>query len=192
MARSQNLKNRGRLVLTVTIWGGGWQFLMCVNIYFILYLGMEINRSVTERHSTGYLLNTISNILSTLWNFGPDTILEKKCNSRHILIEMYLCYSSPLDTLRQRHKGKATLSKKKAEKDKKSTSIYRRLSVGMWVNISFKSLLITVMIFFLWTNTDCLLSSGMDLGGDNVLWLTGCTAVAGRSSARTCWCFSVS
>ncbi|XP_041802721.1 inositol 1,4,5-triphosphate receptor associated 2 [Chelmon rostratus] len=36
--------------------------------------------------------------------------------------------TSPLDTLRQRHKGKSALSKKKADKDKKSTSIYRRLS----------------------------------------------------------------
>lgn len=36
------------------------------------------------------------------------------------------------------------------------------------------------------------LSSGMDPRGDNVLWFTGCTAAAGRSSVFTCWCFSVS
>ncbi|KAF1390556.1 hypothetical protein PFLUV_G00059270 [Perca fluviatilis] len=35
---------------------------------------------------------------------------------------------SPLETLRQRHKGKAALSKKKADKDKKSANIYRQLS----------------------------------------------------------------
>ncbi|CAK6951372.1 inositol 1%2C4,5-triphosphate receptor associated 1 [Scomber scombrus] len=38
--------------------------------------------------------------------------------------------NSPLDTLRQRHKSKAALSKKKAEKDKKTTNIHRQLSVG--------------------------------------------------------------
>ncbi|XP_031138639.1 inositol 1,4,5-triphosphate receptor associated 2 [Sander lucioperca] len=37
---------------------------------------------------------------------------------------------SPLETLRQRHKGKAALSKKKADKDKKSTNIYRQLSAS--------------------------------------------------------------
>ncbi|XP_074500609.1 uncharacterized protein LOC141772950 [Sebastes fasciatus] len=37
----------------------------------------------------------------------------------------------PLDTLRQRHKDKATLSKKKADKDKKSVNNYRRLSGSM-------------------------------------------------------------
>ncbi|XP_034393570.1 uncharacterized protein LOC117733788 [Cyclopterus lumpus] len=36
----------------------------------------------------------------------------------------------PLDTLRQRHKGKSALSKKKADKDKKSSNIYRRLSMS--------------------------------------------------------------
>ncbi|XP_034552755.1 lymphoid-restricted membrane protein [Notolabrus celidotus] len=38
--------------------------------------------------------------------------------------------NSPLDTLRQRHKNKSVLSKKKAEKDKKSVNIYRRISGG--------------------------------------------------------------
>nr|XP_033485820.1 lymphoid-restricted membrane protein isoform X2 [Epinephelus lanceolatus] len=38
--------------------------------------------------------------------------------------------SSSMDTLRHRHKGKAELSKKKAEKDKKSTNIYQQLSVS--------------------------------------------------------------
>lgn len=52
-------------------------------------------------------------------NFALD-----KCNCVCIRV----CFSSPLDTLRQRHKGKSALSKKKADKDKKSTSIYRRLS----------------------------------------------------------------
>ncbi|XP_028439874.1 lymphoid-restricted membrane protein [Perca flavescens] len=37
---------------------------------------------------------------------------------------------SPLETLRQRHKGKAALSKKKADKDKKSANIYRQLSAS--------------------------------------------------------------
>ncbi|XP_070825187.1 inositol 1,4,5-triphosphate receptor associated 2 [Chaetodon trifascialis] len=37
---------------------------------------------------------------------------------------------SPLDTLRQRHRSKSALSKKKADKDKKSSNIYRRLSAG--------------------------------------------------------------
>ncbi|KAM7412008.1 hypothetical protein PAMA_021804 [Pampus argenteus] len=36
--------------------------------------------------------------------------------------------NSPLDTLRQRHKGKAVLSKKKADKDKKTTDIYQQIS----------------------------------------------------------------
>ncbi|XP_034445625.1 lymphoid-restricted membrane protein [Hippoglossus hippoglossus] len=36
----------------------------------------------------------------------------------------------PLDTLRQRHKGKAVLSKKKLDKEKKRTNIFRRISVG--------------------------------------------------------------
>ncbi|XP_051281373.1 inositol 1,4,5-triphosphate receptor associated 2 [Dicentrarchus labrax] len=40
--------------------------------------------------------------------------------------------TSPLDTLRQRHKGKSALSKKKSDKDKKSSSIYRRLSAGTY------------------------------------------------------------
>ncbi|KAE8293403.1 Lymphoid-restricted membrane protein Jaw1 Processed lymphoid-restricted membrane protein [Larimichthys crocea] len=38
--------------------------------------------------------------------------------------------SSPLDTLRQRHKGKSASSKKKADKDKKSANIFRRVSAG--------------------------------------------------------------
>ncbi|KAI3357393.1 hypothetical protein L3Q82_015826, partial [Scortum barcoo] len=38
--------------------------------------------------------------------------------------------NSPLDTLWQRHKSKAALSKKKAGKDKKSVDIYGRLSAG--------------------------------------------------------------
>ncbi|XP_071332181.1 inositol 1,4,5-triphosphate receptor associated 2 [Trachinotus anak] len=38
----------------------------------------------------------------------------------------------PLDTLRQRHKGKGVLSKKKLDKDKKSTNIYRRISAGTY------------------------------------------------------------
>ncbi|KAF0036333.1 hypothetical protein F2P81_011645 [Scophthalmus maximus] len=37
---------------------------------------------------------------------------------------------SPLDTVRQRRKGKAALSKKKSDKDKKRTNIYRRISAG--------------------------------------------------------------
>ncbi|KAG7220722.1 hypothetical protein INR49_017836 [Caranx melampygus] len=36
----------------------------------------------------------------------------------------------PLDTLRQRHKGRAALSKKKLDRDKKSTNICRRISSG--------------------------------------------------------------
>ncbi|KAM8863839.1 uncharacterized protein AB9W97_018461 isoform 1-T1 [Spinachia spinachia] len=36
--------------------------------------------------------------------------------------------TSPVDTLRQRHKGKAALSRKKADKDKKGTGAYRRPS----------------------------------------------------------------
>ncbi|XP_060913627.1 inositol 1,4,5-triphosphate receptor associated 2 isoform X2 [Labrus mixtus] len=40
--------------------------------------------------------------------------------------------SSPLEPLRQRHKSKAALSKKKVEKDKKSVNIYRQLSGGMY------------------------------------------------------------
>ncbi|XP_023283196.1 lymphoid-restricted membrane protein-like [Seriola lalandi dorsalis] len=38
--------------------------------------------------------------------------------------------NTPLDTLRQRHKGKAVLSKKKLDKDKRSASIYRQISAG--------------------------------------------------------------
>ncbi|CAJ1085309.1 lymphoid-restricted membrane protein [Xyrichtys novacula] len=44
--------------------------------------------------------------------------------------------SSPLDTLRQRHKNKSALSKKKAEKDKKSVNIYRRLSGSTYSSLS--------------------------------------------------------
>ncbi|XP_029994683.1 serine/arginine repetitive matrix protein 2-like [Sphaeramia orbicularis] len=38
--------------------------------------------------------------------------------------------NSPMDTLRQRHRSKATLSKKKAEREKKNPNIYRQLSAG--------------------------------------------------------------
>ncbi|XP_034065424.1 lymphoid-restricted membrane protein [Gymnodraco acuticeps] len=38
--------------------------------------------------------------------------------------------NSPLGTLRQRHKGKAALSKKKADKDKKKTNVCRQLSIS--------------------------------------------------------------
>uniref|UniRef100_A0A671YJD2 Si:ch211-163l21.11 n=2 Tax=Sparus aurata TaxID=8175 RepID=A0A671YJD2_SPAAU len=38
--------------------------------------------------------------------------------------------NSSLDTLRQRHKGKSALSKKKADRDKKSTNVLRRFSLG--------------------------------------------------------------
>ncbi|KAF3860376.1 hypothetical protein F7725_000631, partial [Dissostichus mawsoni] len=38
--------------------------------------------------------------------------------------------NSPLDTLRQRHKGKAALSKKKGDKDKKKTNVCRQLSIS--------------------------------------------------------------
>ncbi|KAM6981973.1 uncharacterized protein LKV04_012664 [Tautogolabrus adspersus] len=40
--------------------------------------------------------------------------------------------NSPLESLRQRHKSKAALSKKKVEKDKKNVNIYRQLSGGMY------------------------------------------------------------
>ncbi|XP_069382017.1 inositol 1,4,5-triphosphate receptor associated 2 isoform X2 [Paralichthys olivaceus] len=36
----------------------------------------------------------------------------------------------PVDSLRQRHKGKAVLSKKKSDKEKKRTNIYRQISAG--------------------------------------------------------------
>nr|XP_020476371.1 protein MRVI1-like [Monopterus albus] len=39
--------------------------------------------------------------------------------------------NSPLDTLRQRHKGKAGLSKKKADKDKKSMNTSQQIPAGM-------------------------------------------------------------
>ncbi|CAB1442913.1 unnamed protein product [Pleuronectes platessa] len=38
--------------------------------------------------------------------------------------------NSPLDTLRQRHKGKAVLSKKKLEKEKKKNNIFQPISAG--------------------------------------------------------------
>ncbi|XP_062248346.1 uncharacterized protein si:ch211-163l21.11 [Platichthys flesus] len=40
--------------------------------------------------------------------------------------------NSPLDTLRQRHKGKAAMSKKKLEKEKKKNSIFPPISAGTW------------------------------------------------------------
>eukprot|EP00064_Thunnus_orientalis_P001861 superscaffoldBa00000128_g1864 len=54
--------------------------------------------------------------------YGSDS--HNRNTARHTIL------NSPLDTLRQRHKGKAVLSKKKADKDKKSTNIYRRISPG--------------------------------------------------------------
>lgn len=42
-----------------------------------------------------------------------------------------------------------------------------------------------LVIFFLCTNSDRLFSSGTDPLAGSILWLTGCTAVAGRSSACT-------
>lgn len=48
------------------------------------------------------------------------------------LTNLFICisFSSPPHSLRQRHKGRSALSKKKGDKDKKDTNIYRRLSVG--------------------------------------------------------------
>ncbi|KAI9530812.1 hypothetical protein NQZ68_000303 [Dissostichus eleginoides] len=43
--------------------------------------------------------------------------------------------NSPLDTLRQRHKGKAALSKKKADKDKKKTNVCRQLSISTCTSV---------------------------------------------------------
>ncbi|XP_063733924.1 inositol 1,4,5-triphosphate receptor associated 1 isoform X2 [Eleginops maclovinus] len=43
--------------------------------------------------------------------------------------------NSPLDTLRQRHKGKAALSKKKADKDKKKTNVYQQLSISTCTSV---------------------------------------------------------
>ncbi|KAK5894561.1 hypothetical protein CesoFtcFv8_011243 [Champsocephalus esox] len=43
--------------------------------------------------------------------------------------------NSPLDTLRQRHKGKAALSKKKADKDKKKTNVCRQLSISTCASV---------------------------------------------------------
>ncbi|XP_036958563.1 inositol 1,4,5-triphosphate receptor associated 2 [Acanthopagrus latus] len=40
--------------------------------------------------------------------------------------------NSSLDTLRHRHKGRSALSKKKADRDRKTTNLFRRLSVGTY------------------------------------------------------------
>nr|XP_046252834.1 inositol 1,4,5-triphosphate receptor associated 2 isoform X2 [Scatophagus argus] len=40
--------------------------------------------------------------------------------------------NSPPDTLRQRHKGRSSLSKKKADKEKRSKNIYRRFSLASY------------------------------------------------------------
>ncbi|XP_044068271.1 inositol 1,4,5-triphosphate receptor associated 2 isoform X3 [Siniperca chuatsi] len=58
---------------------------------------------------------------------NPESLPSKQLATRKIQSK-----HSPLDTLRQRHKGKAALSKNRADKDKKSKNIYRRLSVGTY------------------------------------------------------------
>ncbi|XP_040049556.2 uncharacterized protein LOC120829491 isoform X1 [Gasterosteus aculeatus] len=61
---------------------------------------------------------------------GPEGRPSKHQGSRKLRDK-----NSPLDSLRHRHKGKAALSKKKADKDKKSATAYRRPSpstCGSW------------------------------------------------------------
>ncbi|XP_075951363.1 uncharacterized protein LOC142953916 [Anarhichas minor] len=61
----------------------------------------------------------------------PPPVLSPEClPSKQQATRKLRDKNSPLDTSRQRHKGKAALSKKKADKDKKTTKIYRRLSVS--------------------------------------------------------------
>ncbi|XP_044207952.1 inositol 1,4,5-triphosphate receptor associated 1 [Thunnus albacares] len=61
----------------------------------------------------------------------PPPVPEPECPPpKQVATRKIQNKNSPLDTLRQRHKGKAVLSKKKADKDKKSTNIYRRISPG--------------------------------------------------------------
>ncbi|XP_029291972.1 uncharacterized protein LOC115011133 [Cottoperca gobio] len=55
----------------------------------------------------------------------PECLPSKQLTTRKIQNQ-----SSPLDTLRQRHKGKAALTKKKADKDKKRTNVHRQFSVS--------------------------------------------------------------
>ncbi|KAM7404647.1 hypothetical protein PAMP_011977 [Pampus punctatissimus] len=63
--------------------------------------------------------------------FPPDNppSPEPECPpSKQVATKKMQNKNSPLDTLRQRHKGKAVLSKKKADKDKKTTDIYQQIS----------------------------------------------------------------
>ncbi|KAI4823313.1 hypothetical protein KUCAC02_011906 [Chaenocephalus aceratus] len=83
--------------------------------------------------------------------------------------------NSPLDTLRQRHKGKAALSKKKADKDKKKTNVCRQLSISTCASVwkkhplalwlyrcrwalccmyLFVLLSVVTLTFILWNNLD--------------------------------------
>ncbi|KAG8002714.1 Lymphoid-restricted membrane protein, partial [Nibea albiflora] len=81
---------------------------------------------------------------------------------------------SPLDTLRQRHKGKSALPKKKADKDKKSANVCRRVSAGhtrifvetassgsLVASLSLGALLHLPVCAFLYHNTDLLLVGGI-------------------------------
>ncbi|GAA6222825.1 inositol 1,4,5-triphosphate receptor associated 2 isoform X1 [Lates japonicus] len=61
----------------------------------------------------------------------PPPIPSTECPpSKQVVTRKIQSKNSPLDTLRQRHKGKAVLSKRKSDKDKKSANVYRRISAG--------------------------------------------------------------
>ncbi|KAM3618181.1 uncharacterized protein V6R79_016721 [Siganus canaliculatus] len=63
---------------------------------------------------------TTNNTTSNPECLPPQEPVTKKTESK-------IC---PLDTLRQRHRGRSSLSKRKADKDKKSKNIYQRISAG--------------------------------------------------------------
>ncbi|XP_032362931.1 lymphoid-restricted membrane protein [Etheostoma spectabile] len=61
---------------------------------------------------------------------SPPTPKSEDLPSKQLATRKTHNKKSPLETLRQRHKGKAALSKKKADKDKKITNIYQQLSAS--------------------------------------------------------------
>ncbi|AWP09609.1 putative protein MRVI1-like [Scophthalmus maximus] len=66
----------------------------------------------------------------------PPPIPNTECPpSKQVVARRTQNKNSPLDTVRQRRKGKAALSKKKSDKDKKRTNIYRRISAGTYGSV---------------------------------------------------------